>query len=385
MSGAASARGLESADASLYASVMGYDDVLVSLVSEVASAYIDIRSFEQRIAYAEANVELQQQTLEITDVRFRAGEDTELDVQQARSNLANTEALIPDLQNARRSASYRLCFLLGMTPQSLDEMLAETKGIPAPPTDVAIGVPAELLRRRPDIRRAEREAAAQCAQIGVEVANLYPQFSLNGSIGYGADNLSDTFSTTGFEGSFGPSFRWDILNYDRIKNAVRIEDARFEQLIVSYQNTVLRAASEVESAATSFALSQVQAEALDRSVVASAKAVDLALIQYRNGEVDFTRVLDTQSFLTEQQDRLAASRRNVAGSVVSLHRALGGGWEIRNGKPFVDPETQRKMQERTDWGNIIDPDYPNQLRYQPKGYQEAVGGEVEATATETQE
>lgn len=351
-------RAIESSDATLYATVLNYDDVLVSLVSEVATAYVDIRSLDKRLVYARANVKIQQETFDVADVRFRNGEATELDVQQARSNLAGTQSLVPRLQGLRRAVSNRLCLLLGITPRDLDEMLGGEQDIPRPPASVAIGVPAELLRRRPDIRRAERDAAAQCARIGVAVSRLYPHFALNGSIGYQADQVDKMFTGEGFVGAFGPSFYWDILNYGRIKNDIRVEDARFEQLIVLYQNTVLRAASEVESASKLFLTSREEVAFLEQSVDAASRAVDLALIQYRGGEVDFIRVLDTQTILADQQDRLAATQRNVAASVIALHRALGGGWELHDGKDYVDEETAKRMRERTDWGNVIGPEYP---------------------------
>lgn len=351
-------RAIESSDATLYATVLNYDDVLVSLLSEVATAYVDIRSLDKRLSYARANVKIQQETFDVADVRFRNGEATELDVQQARSNLASTQSLVPRLQGLRRAASNRLCLLLGITPRDLDGTLVGEQDIPRPPASVAIGVPAELLRRRPDIRRAERDAAAQCARIGVAVSRLYPHFALSGSIGYQADQVDKMFTGEGFVGAFGPSFYWDILNYGRIKNDIRVEDARFEQLIVLYQNTVLRAASEVESASKLFLTSQEEVAYLEQSVDAASRAVDLALIQYRGGEVDFIRVLDTQTILADQQDRLAGTQRNVAASLISLHRALGGGWELHDGKDYVDEETAERMRERTDWGDVIGPEYP---------------------------
>ncbi len=361
-------RGIESADASLYASVMNYDDVLVSLVSEVAAAYVDLRSLDKRLSYARANVEIQQETFDVVDVRFRNGESTDLDVQQARSNLANTQSLVPRLQSVRRLTVNRLCVLLGLTPRNLDELLGETIDVPRPPATVAIGVPAELLRRRPDIRRAEREAAAQCARIGVAVAQLYPHFALNGAIGYEADQIDEMFTGTGFVGSFGPTFYWDILNYGRIKNAIRVEDARFEQLLIVYQNTVLRAASEVESASTAYLMSQEEVRYLQESVDAADRAVGLALTQYRGGEVDFIRVLDTQTILADVQDRLAARQRDVAVNLITLHRALGGGWEIHAGSEYVDDAVLQRMRQRTDWGDVIDPEYPHREMIKPAEY-----------------
>lgn len=361
-------RGIESSDASMYASIMNYDDVLVTLVSEVAVAYMDIRSLDARLAFARENVKIQQDTLGVVDTRFRHGEATELDFQQARSNLTNTEALVPRLQSARRLTMNRLCLLLGLTPRNLDELCGPTNTIPKPPENVAIGAPAELLRRRPDIRRAEREAAAQCARIGVAVSQLYPHFALNGSIGYEADDVGDMFSGKSFTGSFGPSFRWDIFNYGRIKNAIRVEDARFEQLIIQYQNTVLRAANEVESSSTAYIMSQKEAVFLAQSVDASRRATDLALTQYRGGEVDFIRVLDTQSFLADQQDRLARVQRDVAVNLITLHRALGGGWELHQGNSFVDEDVMKRMRERTDWGDMLGPEYPDGELIRPKDF-----------------
>ncbi|WP_236254689.1 efflux transporter outer membrane subunit [Mucisphaera calidilacus] len=348
-------RGLEAEDAALDASVFNYDAVLVSLISEVAIAYIDMRSFEQRLVHAHENLKIQQQTYALTDVLFRNGEGNELDVQQAISRMADTESLGPRLESARRSAFYRLCLLLGRNPVDLTELLVQSEGIPMPADDrVVLGFPAELVRRRPDIRVAERAAAAQSARIGVAESALYPHFSLNGSIGFGADDVKNLFSESAFTGSIGPSFRWDILNYSRIRNAVRVEDARFEQLVVHYQNTVLRAVSEVESSVAAYMMSQHTARSLAQSVSASARAVELALSQYRAGEVDFIRVLDTQSFLASQQDSLAASERDVAVNLVTLQKALGGGWQIREEQPFVDPTTRRRMAERTDWGDLLE-------------------------------
>jgi NodT family efflux transporter outer membrane factor (OMF) lipoprotein len=361
-------RGIEAADASLYATVMNYDDVLVTLVSEVASTYVTIRSLDKRIEFALSNVKIQLRTLDIVDVRFRHGEATDLDVQQARSNLTSTQSLVPRLQSERQQAVFGLCLLLGMKPTDLDPMLGPTADVPRPPRAVAIGVPAELLRRRPDIRRAEREAAAQSARIGIAASQLYPHFAISGSIGYEAENVGDLFSGESFFGAFGPSFTWNILNYGRIQNDIRVQDARFEQLIAQYQNTVLRAAAEVESASAAFVLSQQEESFLAQSVDAAGRAVDLALIQYRNGDVDFIRVLDTQTVLANQQDLLVTRQRDVALSLVTLHRALGGGWELHSGREFVNEAVLSRMRQRTDWGNLISPDYPQGELIKPAAF-----------------
>ncbi|MEW6356720.1 MAG: efflux transporter outer membrane subunit [Planctomycetota bacterium] len=350
-------RGIEAADASLYASVLNYDDVLVTLVADVASAYVNIRAYDERLALARSNVTLQRQSFNIADARFRAGGTTELDVEQAKSLLADTQAMIPELEIGRRQAANQLCILLGTPPRQLDDLLGEAKPIPTAPPSVAIGIPAELLRRRPDIRRAERNAATECARIGVTKADLYPTFSLAGSFGWEAQHFSWLFDGHAFNGSVGPSVRWDLFNYGRIKNNIRLQDARFEEAMTTYQNTVLQAGQEVEDAIVAYLRSQEQANFLTESVTAARKSVDLAMIQYQAGGADYTRVLNTQTALVQGQDDLVVSHGNIALSLVSLHRALGGGWQIRYGKEFVPAETLKRMRARTDWGNLIDPNY----------------------------
>jgi len=346
-------RGIESADAALGATIADYDDVLVSLTSDVAVTYVVIRELQERLALARANVSLQQRTLEIANVRFEAGAVNELDVQQARALLGNTQALIPDLQARLRQAKDALSVLLGLPPQDLTTELGGVLPIPMPPPEVAVGIPADLVRRRPDIRRAELDAAAQSARIGIAKADLYPSFTLIGSVGLTADNFGDFFETDSISGLAGPSFRWPILNYGRLTNNVRVQDARFEQSVINYQNTVLVALQEVEDALVAFVRSQDQVEFLIDSVTASQRATELSLLQYRNGLVEYTRVLDTQQFLVSQQDRLAATQGGVARSLIAIYRALGGGWETRGANEFVPDETQETMAARTDWGRLL--------------------------------
>lgn len=356
-------RGVEAADAELYASVAGYDDVLVALTAEVAAAYIEIRTAQQRIRITRENVVIQTRALQIASVRFRAGAVTELDMQQARSLLRNTEARIPDLQIRERQAQNRLNVLLGMAPNDLTQMLGTGRPIPNAGSEIGLDMPAELLRRRPDIRRAEIRAAAQSARIGIAQSDLYPQLSLTGSIGLqaastsfsanGSSDLGDLFDGDSVFGSFGPAFRWNILNYGRIKNRVRAQDARLQSLLVTYQNLVLRAAREVEDGLVSFVRTQERAKFLADSVAASKRSVQLSLIQYRRGTTDFIRVLDTQRVLVDQQDALTAVEGSVALSLVATYKALGGGWQIRKGKDFVPSRVKKTMAARTDWGDML--------------------------------
>jgi NodT family efflux transporter outer membrane factor (OMF) lipoprotein len=241
-------RGVEAADAGLAASIAGYDTLLVLLTAEVSSAYVVIRTLEQRLEFAKSNVEIQKRGLRIAEVLFKGGETSELDVQQARSLLRNTQSTIPVMEISVRQAKNGLCVLLGIPPGDLSALIKGPGPIPGAPSEVAVGIPADMLRRRPDIRLAEFQAAAQGALIGVAEADLYPHFAVGGSIGFAVGNSNGIFNGDSLVGFFTPfSFRWDIFNYGRIKNNVRVQDARFEQLLVTYQNKVLEAAREVEN------------------------------------------------------------------------------------------------------------------------------------------
>ena len=322
-------RGIEAAEAELDASIYNYDDVLVCLLAEVAATYVEIRAFELRLQYAEANVENQRGSLQLAESRFEGGATSELDVTQARGNLAQTESLIPVLQVGLRQAKNRLAILLGTPPRDLQQELGNPMPIPTAPSEVAVGIPAELLRRRPDIRRAERETAAQSARIGIAVTDLYPHFTLAGAISVEAGNLSRLFTDTSATAFVGPSFRWDILNYGRIVNNVRVQDARFEQLAVTYENTVLEAAQEVEDALVAFLRSQEEVRFLEQSAEAAERSVELALVQYTEGLIDFDRVFNLQGFLVVQQDQLAARTAEIALNLIGVYKAMGGGWQIR--------------------------------------------------------
>ncbi len=347
-------RGVESSDANVLASVASYDDVLVSLIAEVAANYISLRTFEQRLAVAQANVAIQERSYEIADAKFQGGAVTQLDSAQAASLLEDTRAAIPGLEANIRQTQNTLCVLLGIPPRDLADLLAGPNAIPAAPTQVAVGIPAELLRQRPDVRRAERELAAQSAQIGIAKADLLPSLSLVGTISLTAEDFADLFKGNSFEAFGGPTLRWAILNYGRISNNIRVQDARFQALIGVYEDTVLRAQAEVENAIASFLGAQRQVDHLSRSVAAASHAVDLADLQYREGAEDYTRVLNTQQFLVDAQDRLVATQGSVALSLTALYKALGGGWELRNGDGFVTEDAAAEMRQRTRWGSLAD-------------------------------
>jgi|HubBroStandDraft_6_1064221.scaffolds.fasta_scaffold61919_2 NodT family efflux transporter outer membrane factor (OMF) lipoprotein len=321
-------RAIESNEASLDASVADYDDVLVTLLGDVATNYIQYRTLEQQIDYSRFNVELQRQTLTIVEARFHAGTTSELDVRQSRSTLAQTEATIPELEISLRQTANRLCILMGIPSLDLQPRLGKAP-IPTAPVDVAVGIPADLLSRRPDIRRAERTAAAQCAQIGVAEADFYPAISIDGTIGYAAEQFPQLFSQGAFQGTIGPSFQWKILNYGRILNNVRLQKAKFEELVTAYQQSVLNANQEAENGLVTFLRAQVRTRLQSDSVDEAQKAVALGLVQYKAGTVDFTRITQLEQNLVLQQNTLAQARGEIAEGLIQTYRALGGGWEIR--------------------------------------------------------
>jgi len=361
-------RGVQTGVANLEASIADYDDILVSLTAEVARTFIVLRTTEERLEVARQNVEIQKRSLQIADVRFKAGAVTELDVTQARALLRSTEASIPGFETDIRQAKNALAILLGKLPGEIDAMLGGPGLIPEVPAEVAVGIPTELLRRRPDIRFAERRLAAQSAQIGFAKADLFPHFSLFGTLGFQTsdhtDNssLSDLFKTDSLTYSAGGGFNWDLFNYGRITNKIRVEDARFQELAVNYEDTVIRAAQEVEDAMVGFLKSQEAVFLLADAVKASKRSVDLSLIQYREGLVDYQRVLDTQRDLTTQQDNLVFTAGSVGQNLIAMYRALGGGWEIREGKDFVPEDIRKEMMERTNWGGLVTAD---ELEYPP--------------------
>lgn len=347
-------RGIEAADADLLASVATYDDVLVSLIAEVAANYVQLRTLQQRLIVADGNTAIQQRSYEIADAKFRNGLVTELDRAQAESLLRLTESTIPVLEAGIRQTENTLCVLLGIPPRDLSDILGNgPRPIPSAPAEVAVGIPAQMLRRRPDVRRAERELAAQSAQIGIAKADLLPAFSLFGNISLAAEDFTDVWEGDSFEGFGGPTFRWAIFNYGRIRNNVRVQDARYQQQIANYEETVLRAQQEVEDSIAGFLGSLGEVLSLDASVKASSRAVDLANLQYKEGTVDYVRVLNAQQDLFVAQERQVRAQGSIAFNLVALYRSLGGGWEVRSGNDFLPENIREQMRERTDWGGLL--------------------------------
>ncbi len=354
-------RAIESADASFLASVASYDDVLVTLAGDVASAYVRIRATEKQILIARDNVERQRTALKIATAKFKYGTVSRRDVYQAENVLGATEATIPQLNIQLAQAKNTLSVLLGMPPGPLDDLLAGSAGIPTAPAQVVVGIPADLLRRRPDLRRAELQAAAQSAQIGFAKADLFPSLSLLGNVGtlstdIGSSSLRNVFTRDSLHYSVGPALQWNILNYGQITNNVRVQDAKFQQLLIDYQNAVLQAQQEVGDGIAAFIHSREQAAFLQQSVGAAEGALRIAVLQYRDGTADFTTVLTAEQNLYQAQNNFALATGSIALGLITTYRALGGGWQIREGRDFVPAAIQREMAERTNWGTLLTPD-----------------------------
>ncbi len=321
-------RAIETQEAILDAEIENYDDVLVLLQAEVATAYVQYRTFQERLKVARYNVELQQRTVEIVEVQFKNGRVTELDLAQAKENLAATRSVIPEYEARIRQTANAICVLLGEPPRDLSAELGEG-AIPEVPHEILVGIPADLLRRRPDVRRAERRAAAQSAVIGIAESEFYPHIAITGSVGLASADLSDLFRSDSFTGAIGPSFQWNILNYGRILNNVRAEEAGFYQAVYDYQNTVLTAAQEVEDGIVAYLKTREQVEAVDEAAAQALRAVEVATTQYRRGRINFQPVVYMQQILAQRQDQLAATRGSVVLSLINVYKALGGGWEAR--------------------------------------------------------
>jgi NodT family efflux transporter outer membrane factor (OMF) lipoprotein len=329
-------RAIEAAQAGLEASEAQYGDVLVSLLAEVALNYIDTRTFQTRLAVAEANLATQMETHQLAVWRFTAGLTTALDVEQATFNLENTRAQIPTLRTEIAQAQHRLAVLLGEPPGALYEQLTARQPIPVTPLDIAVGVPAEVLRRRPDVRRAERQLTAQTARVGVATADLYPRFALLGSIGLEALSLGNLFAAGSRTFSLGPTVAWPIFRAGAIRQNIEVQNALQEQALLQYEATVLAALEEVENALVAYAQEQQRRQALTDATQAAQRAVNLAHNAHASGLSDFLNVLEAERSLLSFQDQLAQSEGQVTSHLIRLYKALGGGWTpltATNGAP----------------------------------------------------
>lgn len=351
-------RGIESADAALLSSVAAYDQALVLLTAQVVDTYLSVRVIEEQLRISKENIRLQERSYQIAEVLYESGDTSELDMQQAHTLLMSTKSTVPGLKTQLNKARNALATLLGMLPGTIDVRLHGTGGVPLIPEDIVIGVPADMLRRRPDVRQAELLALAQNAQVGVAEAGLYPSFSLAGSIGLASGSPSDSsfgslFGSDAVTYSIGPKFVWPFFNYGRITNTIRVQDARLQQALVKYRETVLQAATEAENAIAGLIGAKDQYALLAETVDSAKRSASLSTLRYTEGFSDYQRVLNSQQALFTQQQRLISTQEAGVKSLAALFKALGGGWEGRDGGSFVPSTTLETMKARTDWGKVI--------------------------------
>ena len=320
-------RSVEAGKAEVTAAEFGRRSVLVSLAGEVARNYVEARAFQQRLEIARKNLKTQEEALAITQDRFKNGLTSDLDVQQAATLLAATRSFIPVLETSLQASIHRLDVLLGQSPGTLMAELSQQAPIPSIPPEVPVGLPSDLLRRRPDIQQAERQLAAATARIGVATADLFPKFSLTGLGGFESTSASDWFNPDSRFWSVGPTVQWRIFDAGRIRANIRVQDARQEQALAAYERTVLTSFEEVENSLVAYAKEQIRRRSLEDAVKSSQDSLHLANQLYSNGLVSFINVLDAERSVYLAEDALADSNRFVTQNLIGLYKALGGGWE----------------------------------------------------------
>jgi len=344
-------RGIESADAAFFSSIANQQDVQVLLSAQVADLYYGYRTIEQRIAIAEQNAAIQKRSFEITQALYDSGENSELDVQQAKTQYLATVSTIPALEITRTQFANALTALLGRAPGDLPELVGESEPLPVMNPLLIQDIPARMLMRRPDIRAAAWQIAAQSAQIGIARADLFPSVALVGSIGWSGTTLSGSPNETAL--AVGPGVTWNLFNYGRLKNSVRVQDARLQQAVESYQNSVLQAAREIDDAAISVVKTREQRVTLVQSVEAARRSLQLSTSRYREGYSGFQRVLDAQRALAAQTEAELVNQGQHISAVINFYKALGGGWRVTPVDQLLPPETFQTMESRSDWGDLL--------------------------------
>lgn len=345
-------------NASFLSSYAAYDSALVSLTSDIAIVYINIRTTEELIKVIKRNISIQTTALKISEARYTEGETNSLDVQLAKAELYKTKASLPMLRSSLRKYKDVLGVLLGTTPDKVDALIVKSYGIPRVPAEVAVGIPHEALVKRPDIFEARLKAVAQLEAIGAVKANLYPAFSLSGTFAFSSNtingsSLNEIFNWSNRMALAGPSVAWPILNYGRIINAVREQDAAFQEALLNYQDLVLKAQQEVQDNITGFIEKKNATKLLYISNNAAIKATELSMIRYREGESDFIPVLDSERQQLRIERSLTSAKGDIPKALVALYRSLGGGWQIRGCNDIVSNQVKAEMSRRTNWGNLL--------------------------------
>ena len=320
-------RALEAATADWEGAIEARNDAMVSLLAEVARNYVGLRGAQQRLEIAHRDVRLEEEALELIRARLQGGVATELDVTRTAALLAGLQAAIPPLETEARAAIYGLGVLLGQPPGELVAELAASGSLPQPPPEVPIGLPSDLLRRRPDVRRAERQLAAETARIGVAKSDWFPKISLTGDAGFESVSVSKWFEPASRFWSIGPSVQWNALDFGRVGAQVHAQTAVQEAAVATYQKAVLVSLQEAESALVAYAQEQNRRRALTEAVIQNRHSLELADSLYKNGRVNFLDVLDARRSLFQADDQLALSDQSVSLDLIALYKALGGGWE----------------------------------------------------------
>ena len=350
-------RQVASSSADLDASVAGYDGVVVSLLGQVAQTYILIRTYQEQLDVIRENIRLQEESLRIARAKADVGAVSELDVNQGESLLYSTRASLAKLEIPLQQAKNALAVLLGKPPQAINHLLVDKGNIPAVREKIALGMPQDLIRRRPDLRAAESLLASQCYQIGVSITELYPHLTIGGSIGTSAGSTNELFRAGSETWSIAGAFSWNIFNYGRLTSNVRLQDALFQQLLVDYYESVLQAQSEVENSIVAHSKYQEQLVAYDLAEKAAQSAVDISTAQYQEGLIPYDTVINTLIAHLNQQNQLTTVRGDVSTSLVQVFKSLGGGWEIREDRDPVDllpVEMKEEMRTRTrQWEGVL--------------------------------
>ncbi len=349
-------RSIESADAAFFASIANQQDVQVLLSAQTADVYYRYKTTQLRILVARENAELQRRSLEITEKLYTSGQDSELDLQQARTQYLATLSSIPALERTLVNFRNALAVLLNRPPGDIPELAGLSADLPNVTPEVISEVPARLLARRPDVRAGAWQVAAQSAQIGVAQADYYPAISLLGSVGLASDSISGTADTAAL--AVGPTLTWNVFDYGRIRNNVRLQDARLQQAIAAYQSTVLQAAREIDDAAIGTVKTYEQGKILAESVEAARRSLELARSRYREGYADFQRVIEAQRALLAQAQNEIVNRGDHISAVIELYRALGGGWIEYQVGELVPEAVRDTMRERSQWGDLLDAPLP---------------------------
>ncbi len=321
-------RAIEAADADIAAATDDFHDVLVSLLAEVARNYVDLRGYQRQLAIAKENLAAQQDTLDLTTSKYNAGLVTQLDVAREATQVATTAAVLPGLDAQVRISIHTLAVLLGQDPDALRQELVVEAPIPPVPPEVPVGLPSELLRRRPDIRRAERQIAGATARVGVATADLFPKFSITAAFGFDSTEAKHILDWNSKYWALSPGLSWPIFDAGRIRANIEVNKELQQQALENYQQTVLTALKDVEDSLASYRTEQLRRKSLSDAVEAARQAVDLAKQQYAQGVVDFLTVLDAERAEFAAEDSLAQSDRAISSDLVALYKALGGGWEI---------------------------------------------------------